>query len=70
METKTVKKQKHKTQKEQNLTQKQLAEKIGYTQQTIADWEAGNIRPTSDAIIALCKALEVSADYLLGLSDN
>ena len=56
--------------KEKNMTQNQLAKETGFSQPTIADWEAGKKQPTAGAIIALCKALEVSADYLLGLSDN
>lgn len=58
------------TRKAKSMTQAQLAEKTGFSQPTVADWEAGKKQPTAGAIIALCKALEVSADYLLGLSDN
>lgn len=52
------------------LSQMKLAKEMGFTQQAIALWEAGERQPTADAIKALCRALEVSADYLLGLSDN
>ena len=56
--------------KAQGLTQVQLAEKCGFTQGAITDWEMGKKQPSAEAIIALCKALDISADYLLGLSDN
>ena len=51
-----------------NLTQKQLASLIGSTERGIQRYESGERKPNFDAIIALCNALEVSADYLLGLS--
>ncbi len=52
------------------LTQKQLAEKIGITQDSISLWETDKRLPDTQYIIALCKVLEISADYLLGLDDN
>lgn len=56
--------------KEQNLTQVQLAKRSGFTQGAITDWEKGKKLPSADAIIAICKAFDVSADYLLGLEDE
>ncbi len=53
-----------------NLTQKQLATLIGSTERGIQRYEAGERKPNFDAIIALCNALEISADYLLGRTDN
>lgn len=54
---------------ENKLYQRQLAEKLGYTQVCIAMWEAGTRNPSPEDIIRLCKVLNVSADYLLGLED-
>jgi len=51
------------------LTQSQLAKAIKVHQNEIARWESGNRTPNLYTIIELCKALDVSADYLLGLSD-
>ena len=56
--------------KEKRLTQSQLAKEIGYTQQIVADWETSKKKPASDAIIALAKFFDVSADYILGLKDE
>lgn len=50
-----------------NLTQKQLADLINSTERGIQRYESGERKPNFDAIIALCKALKISADYLLGL---
>ncbi len=53
-----------------SLTQKQLATLIGSTERGIQRYESGERKPNFDAIIALCNVLEVSADYLLGLSTH
>lgn len=53
-----------------NLTQKQLAMMVGSTERGIQRYESGERKPNFDAIIALCEALHVSADYLLGRTDN
>ena len=52
-----------------NLTQSQLAERIGVTQDSISLWEKGKRIPDTQYIIALCKVFGISADYLLGLED-
>lgn len=50
-----------------NITQKQLATMVGSSERGIQRYESGERKPNFDAIISLCKALEISADYLLGL---
>lgn len=52
------------------VTQQQLADKIGYPRNTLQSWETGKRLPGYEAIIALCRAMDVSADWLLGLSDK
>lgn len=55
---------------ERKLTGKQLAADIGVTEGTISKILTGlNTNPKSDTIIALAKYFNVSADYLLGLSN-
>lgn len=54
--------------KRANLTQKQLAERIGALQNSVSQWECGLIRPSPDVIRTLCEALNVTADYLLGVA--
>lgn len=55
---------------EKGITQKELSKNINFGQSTIVAWEKGIKKPTYEAIIALAKFFDVSADYLLGLSDN
>ena len=55
---------------ERGLTQRMLATLIGTTEQSVSRWVRGNRTPDVDALYKMCKALDVSADYLLGLSDE
>ena len=47
-----------------DLTQEQLAEKIGVTRQTIGLIEAGNYYPSISLCIDICKALNRTLDEL------
>jgi len=49
------------------LTQAQLAEKIGSTQRMVSHYETVAEYPPAAVIVDLAKALDVSADSLLGL---
>ncbi len=54
----------------QNITQKHMAEQLGIKQQQYARYEKGiNIMPVT-YLPKICKILNVSADYILGLSKN
>src|SRR5215471_12176791 len=54
-----------------DLTQQQLGEKAGVHFTTIARIETGSAKQVyPDTIAALARALEVSADYFLGLTDT
>lgn len=50
-----------------NMTQEELAIKLGITQDSISLWEKGKRLPDTQYIIELCKIFEISADYLLEL---
>jgi len=52
------------------LNQEQLGSFVGVTKQTVSGWERGRRVPNADDLVNLCKALDCSADYLLGLSDE
>ncbi len=56
--------------KEYNLSQMQLAEKIGVSQSTIAKLEIGRNEATASTLTKLAAYFDVSTDYLLGLSDE
>jgi len=47
-----------------DLSQEQLAEKVGVTRQTIGLIEAGNYNPSIGLCIAICKALNKTLDEL------
>jgi putative transcriptional regulator len=49
---------------ERELSQEQLAAKIGVTRQTIGMIEAGNYNPTLNLCLAICKALNKTLDDL------
>lgn len=50
------------------LTQKELGEKIGFTQSHYASYERGETELTESIILKLISIYNVSSDYLLGLS--
>lgn len=52
------------------LTQRQLGEAIGVSHNTISDWESGNHKPDADIVMALCKALNVDANYMFDWKDE
>ena len=51
------------------FTQLQLAKLIGGSQHQIATYENGERSPSTETLAKIARALEVSADYLLELSD-
>ena len=48
-----------------NLTQEQLAERLGVTQETVSGWESDAASPETDEIVRAAQILEVSCDCLL-----
>ena len=53
---------------ERNLSQAQLAKRIGVTSSTVALYETGDRLPSLPRLIALSRSLGVTTDYLLGVS--
>lgn len=49
------------------LTQEGLAEKIGVSTSFIGHIERGSRKLSVETLYAICKALDTSADFLLGL---
>lgn len=47
------------------LTQKQLAERIGYTEKSVSKWESGNALPTMEIALMLTDLFSVSLDELM-----
>ena len=55
---------------EKGLSQKLLADELGYNQSMISFWENKINEPTETAIRKTALYFGVSADYLLGLTDE
>ena len=51
--------------KEQNLTQEQLAERLGISNKTISKWETGKCMPDYAVVKNLCEELNVSVSELM-----
>ncbi len=51
-----------------DLTQKQLADKLGLTKSVISAYETGLRMPSYDVLISLARIFKVSTDYLLGVN--
>lgn len=55
--------------RENNLTMNRLAKNAGFSQTSTDRWKKGSM-PNTDALIKICKYLNVSADYLLDLDET
>ena len=51
--------------KEQNMTQKQLAETLNISDKTISKWECGKGMPDNSILLELCEALHINVNELL-----
>lgn len=51
--------------RQKNLTQEQLAEKLGVSNKTISKWETGKCMPDYSIVKSLCEELEVTVAELL-----
>ena len=51
--------------KKEGLTQRELAEKLGYTEKSVSKWESMQSIPDLDKILLLAQVFAVSTDYLL-----
>lgn len=56
--------------RERNLSQRRVAREIGVSQSTYWKIENGRMKFTTDHLIALCRFYNLSADYLIGLTDE
>ena len=55
---------------ERGLTQRELAEKIGVKNYTVANWEQNRTEPSVRDLIDLANFFECSVDYLIGREDD
>lgn len=52
------------------IKQTELARAVGVSKQCISDYKAGKSQPSLDTLFLICRYLDVSADFLLGLTDR
>ena len=55
--------------KKHDLTQEELAERLGVTYQSVSRWENGATYPDLELLPAIAQALSVTADELLGMPE-
>lgn len=48
-----------------SMPQKEFARKAGIQQSTISEWKKNKTNPSSDKILAICNALDVTPEWLL-----
>lgn len=51
--------------KENNLSQEQLAEKLGVSRQAVSKWESGQSYPEMDKVLTICKLFNYNIDELM-----
>ncbi|WP_455452989.1 helix-turn-helix domain-containing protein [Streptococcus salivarius] len=56
--------------KQAELTQVDVAGKLGISQQAYASWERGVKKPTQENLVKIAQVLNVSVDYLVGNSED
>ena len=55
---------------ERNLSQAELARKLGITRSSINSWESSTSLPSIRYLIDLAKFFHVTTDYMLGMSER
>lgn len=51
------------------LTQKEIAQAIGVSPQTVSRYMRDDIFPALDTLAKLCQLLDIAADYILGIKE-
>lgn len=51
-------------------SQVKIAKAANVSKQCISDYKSGKSVPSIETLYLICKFLDVSADYILGLTDN
>ena len=55
---------------EKDVSQAELARRIGVVQQVVNHYCTDKIKPSIDMLRTICQMLDVSSDYLLGLRSS
>ena len=69
METNCIGRRIKEIRSEHSLSQQEFGKLLFVSQDTVSLWEKGKSLPTTEFIIAMAKTFNISADYILCLSD-
>jgi len=53
-----------------NMAQSELARRIGMSQGIVNNYCTGKREPSLNALMLICKALDETSDYLIGLTES
>lgn len=53
-----------------NMSQVELAKRLGVTKQSVSNWENDNIQPSIEMLMRLATVFSVSTDYMLGIESG
>lgn len=53
-----------------SMTQKEFSKRTGIQQSTISEWKKNKTNPSSDKIMTICEALNVSPEWILSGVDS
>lgn len=56
--------------KDKNMSQRDLADLTDIDENSISRYITKGRKPSADGLILICKALNISADWLLGLKED
>ena len=56
--------------KQRNMSQRELAERLSVSQQTVGSWEVNRTSPPPETIAQVADILDITADFLLGITDS
>ena len=56
--------------KDFNISQVDLATKLGVTKQCVSNWENDNILPSIEMLVKIAQYFNTSTDFLLGLNND
>ena len=56
--------------KSRNLTQLELSQRLGVSKGTVSAYEQGLSYPSIETLVKITSILNISSDYLLGISDE
>lgn len=55
---------------EENITQEELAEKVGVSRQTVYKWESGKSKPSTSNILKICEVFNKPVSYFIKGEEN